>query len=409
MAASSSDSAPTTGKVLGGCTWAQLFDIAPENRMKYRPPERVNDGFRIPREVKQKGEERWRDCLIGQFVGAQPKVAQLQTWATSIWGGDGAVRVSRFGPRLFVFQFRSASTSKWVFRSGPWHYQGNQLYLRKWTPGIQSVAPQVESLPIWVNIWGIPLEYHSVEGLEWVASTVGPPLWMDKTTRVGGQLGYAKVCVDLAADCGFPSSIRLYPDEDPSFAVEVEYLNLPRVCPVCAVYGHDCNALARSNKKWVVKHKVQSNVETGSGEAFVDSGVLSVVGSEMQTGVEPAGSHVVQSVVNAVLSDKAQLTEPVAISVDVQDISNSSTNGNANARFVDVVMGSSVVTGSPSALLQQPVVASPPVSGKLVTQNPVLVKEINPWITVGSKKKPTPPKVLEPILPRKGGRIGKKK
>ncbi|CAL1355054.1 unnamed protein product [Linum trigynum] len=210
----------------------------------------------------------------------------------------------------------------------------------KWAPGIQPVAPQVGSLPIWVNIWGIPLEYHSVEGLEWVASTVGPPLWMDKTTRVGGPLGYAKVCVDLAADCGFPSTIRLYPDEDPSFAVEVEYLNLPRVCPVCAVYGHDCNALAQSNKKWVVKQKVQSNVETGSGEVLVDSGESSVVGSELQAKAGTEGSHIVQSVVSAVLSDKTQLTEPVATSVGVQGVSTiPPPNGNANARFVDVGPG----------------------------------------------------------------------
>ncbi|CAL1394845.1 unnamed protein product [Linum trigynum] len=231
---------------------------------------------------------------------------------------------------------------------------------------------------------------------------------MDKTTRVGGQLGYAKVCVDLAADCGFPSSIRLYPDEDPSFAVEVEYLNLPRVCPVCAVYGHDCNVLARSNKKWVVKQKVQSTVEAGSGEATANSGVLSVVGSELKAGVEAAG-NLVHSVVDVVLSATTQTTELVGTSGGVKDVSIPSPTGNANARFVDVVMGSSVDTGSPSALLQQPVVARSPVSGKLATQTPVFVKETNPWIIVGSKKKTTPPKVIEHVLPRKGGRIGKKK
>ncbi|CAL1356062.1 unnamed protein product [Linum trigynum] len=252
MAASPSTTAPIGEAV----TWASLLDVAPANRMRFRPPEKINVGYRLPREVKKRGEERWKDCLIGQFVGALPKLGLLQQWANGLWGRDGPVVVSRFGPCLLVFQFPSAATSQWDFKSGPWHYHGNQIFFRKWAPGIEPVAPVIEILPIWVRIWGIPLEYHTLEGLEWVASTIGPPVWMDQTTRKGHQLEFAKVCVNLAADCGFQTKIRLYPDDDPAFDIEVEYLNKPMVCSKCEVYGHECNRGETVVKKWVPKSQV---------------------------------------------------------------------------------------------------------------------------------------------------------
>ncbi|CAL1370289.1 unnamed protein product [Linum trigynum] len=83
---------------------------------------------------------------------------------------------------------------------------------------------------------------------------------MDQSTRLGGQLGFAKVCLDLAAGCGFPERVKLYPNEDPSFEVEVEYLNKPIVCTRCEIYGHDCDWRSKQGKKWVPKRKVEEEV-----------------------------------------------------------------------------------------------------------------------------------------------------
>ncbi|CAL1367547.1 unnamed protein product [Linum trigynum] len=111
-------------------SWTSLFDVAPANRMRFCLPKKIHDGYRLPREVTKRGEERWKDYLIGQFVGALPKLGLLQQWANGLWGGDGPLTVSRFGPRLLVFQFPSAGTSQWVFKSGSWHYHGNRIFFR---------------------------------------------------------------------------------------------------------------------------------------------------------------------------------------------------------------------------------------------------------------------------------------
>ncbi|CAL1406797.1 unnamed protein product [Linum trigynum] len=191
------------------------------------PPEKVKDGFRIPNEVKEKGAERWKDSLVGQFVGKRPEVVELQSWANKLWGRDGLIRVSRFGPKMLVFQFPSSSSSSsdWVLTSGPWHFKGNSIFFRKWEVGIQPVESKVATLPIWVTIRGLPLEYLGSDGVEWVARVVGKLLWTDQTTRVGAQLGFSKVCIELAADCGFPRTICFYPHNDPDLEIGMSIFN----------------------------------------------------------------------------------------------------------------------------------------------------------------------------------------
>ncbi|CAL1357004.1 unnamed protein product [Linum trigynum] len=393
------ESPPGAALAAAPVSWASLFEVDPANKMTYRPPQKMNDGFRLPREVKKRGEERWKDCLIAQFVGSVPKPAALQQWATSLWGRDGVVRVSKFGPRLMVFQFPSAATGKWVFKSGPWHFQGNPVYFRKWFPGIQPVTPAIETPPIWVKLWGIPLEYHSFEGHEWIASTIGAPLWMDHTTRVGAQLGYAKVCVDLAADCGFPGKVRLYPDDDPSFEIEIEYLNKPLVCDRCGIYGHDCDWLAKSGKKWIPKAKVTKE----NTEAVLISGVDKVVdGKDKGKGVD-LGSEMVISVGSAAEGSSQSGNGLILVGSGAAIEGNSNLTspvvGGPVGSFVAAVKGSSAPSESSVSTQSSP-------EGRLDNQITPARNEVNPWITVignsAKKKPPVPPA-------KKGGKGGKKK
>ncbi|CAL1377764.1 unnamed protein product [Linum trigynum] len=161
---------------------------------------------------------------------------------------------------------------------------------------------------------------------------------MDKTTKVGGQLGFAKVCVDLSTECGFPSKVRLYPDDDLFFDVAVEYLNLPRVCSHCQVYGHDCSILANSNKKWVIKGATKSSdpisidAEHGIDKVVQDASVEDVV---VQTEVDNGTVEVSLMPTNLISKGKE-------VDFSGQEAPTTTPIGSTTASFVDVVLGSSV-------------------------------------------------------------------
>ncbi|CAN1318310.1 hypothetical protein LINPERPRIM_LOCUS30760, partial [Linum perenne] len=76
-------------------SWADLFGVSVNNRLEYVEPDVVDGFLRMPKEVREEGVERWKHCLVGQFLGAPPPLAAIQGWATRLWGRRGQVLVSR--------------------------------------------------------------------------------------------------------------------------------------------------------------------------------------------------------------------------------------------------------------------------------------------------------------------------
>ncbi|KAJ0010334.1 hypothetical protein Pint_33495 [Pistacia integerrima] len=67
-------------------------------------------------------------------------------------------------------------------------------------------------IPMWIELYDVPLEYWSWEGLSYLASVVGKPLGMDRlieeTCRHGiGHIAFARVLVEVEADRKLPKEI----------------------------------------------------------------------------------------------------------------------------------------------------------------------------------------------------------
>ncbi|KAK8717315.1 hypothetical protein V6N13_044587 [Hibiscus sabdariffa] len=60
----------------------------------------------------------------------------------------------------------------WVLESGPWHIQQRAIILRKWTPGMLPEVVSLETSPVWIKLWHVPLELYSQQGLGYVASAL---------------------------------------------------------------------------------------------------------------------------------------------------------------------------------------------------------------------------------------------
>ncbi|CAK7355677.1 unnamed protein product [Dovyalis caffra] len=52
-------------------------------------------------------------------------------------------------------------------------------------------------IPIWVKLWGTPMQLLSREGLSRIASASGVPLFMDTATQYSKIISFAKVCVQV--------------------------------------------------------------------------------------------------------------------------------------------------------------------------------------------------------------------
>ncbi|KAK8702428.1 hypothetical protein V6N13_020783 [Hibiscus sabdariffa] len=89
--------------------------------------------------------------------------------------------------------------------------------LRKWAPRLMLDVVCLDTAPVWVKLWHVPLELYSQQGLGYVASALGHLLYMDRATVLKKQLEFAKICIDwmqllicLGADgqCGVHTPVQ---------------------------------------------------------------------------------------------------------------------------------------------------------------------------------------------------------
>lgn len=182
----------------------------------------------------------------------------------------------------YIFKFNSAEARENILAMGPWYISNKQILLKKWKEGIDITREACSKAPVWVKFHGIPLSYWTAEGLSYIASGVGKPLFLDKVTERLDPLPYARICVEIDVAAPLPRSLPVIilnedEHEERSVDVTVEYQNRPPSCSVCKTFGHSLIKCPNSNYQWVPKSSTKAAVGPGpsSSTAAVPSNVTS--------------------------------------------------------------------------------------------------------------------------------------
>ncbi|XP_038993433.1 uncharacterized protein LOC120117208 [Hibiscus syriacus] len=160
----------------------------------------------------------------------------------SIWGNSSQVKVSIAGPNLYVFSFLDAGLRDWVLDNGAWHVQNKPLVLRNWVPGMQKLSFDLSFMPIWIQLYNVPLELYSQKGLSYIASALGNPLFMDSVAASKNRLEFAKVCVEVEAGVVIPDIIHVIVSDGSSVSIKVHVPWMPKCYDKCKSFGHHVNS-----------------------------------------------------------------------------------------------------------------------------------------------------------------------
>ncbi|GKE58003.1 ATPase, F1/V1/A1 complex, alpha/beta subunit, partial [Tanacetum coccineum] len=120
--------------------------------------------------------------------------------------------VSRNG--VFLFKFREIDGLNHVLENGPWMVSNKPHMAQKWDPSVIIDRREPKVMPCWIKLYNVPLETWIVKGISAIASGLGKPLIVDKTTtrmcKDGtGNIGYARVLVEINADKEFKENIEI--------------------------------------------------------------------------------------------------------------------------------------------------------------------------------------------------------
>ncbi|KAJ9565486.1 hypothetical protein OSB04_001452 [Centaurea solstitialis] len=211
--------------------------VSSKGKLKYYPPVVTELGTRraiIPDELVQKQASEWALTLAGYFIGKRPAFPFVQYHARRMWKKYGLTDVILNDQGYFFFKFNSDQGLNFVFENGPWLFNGMPIFIQRWQQGHCFDKPELKTVPLWVNIYGLPLDVWDYEIISRIASVVGEPVSCVKPSLVELILPL----VNVSADYDLPSDIdAIILGKLRKF--KTEFLWKPMRCSHCKVFGHD--------------------------------------------------------------------------------------------------------------------------------------------------------------------------
>ncbi|GJW58496.1 RNA-directed DNA polymerase, eukaryota, reverse transcriptase zinc-binding domain protein [Tanacetum coccineum] len=229
----------------------------------------VEDGREVvilDEELVKEGSRKWSLTLCGHFVGYKMTYYELRYNLVRMWGKYGLKEiVTQNG--VFPFKFRESDGMEFVLENGSWMVNDKSLMVQKWDHDVVIDISEPKTLPCWIKLHNVPLNAWTSNGISAIASGLGKPLIMDKTTtkmcRGGiGNFRYARVLVEIQADKEFKDKIKIcYRNNTQrtkcSEFVKVEYSWKPLKCCESKVFGHTENTCGlKSGNECIAKKGV---------------------------------------------------------------------------------------------------------------------------------------------------------
>ncbi|XP_019082687.1 PREDICTED: platelet glycoprotein Ib alpha chain-like [Camelina sativa] len=137
----------------------------------------------------------------------------------------------------------------------------------------------LDAIPIWTHLKGMPFDLMHRKGISLVAGLVGEPKEMDEFTKNLVSLSVAHVKVERNLNESLPSSVKVVRDSGEVITINVEYPWIPPTCSHCHEIGHIIIYCSLVTPSWTQKKqtttteksKETASVNKSKGKLTTDS------------------------------------------------------------------------------------------------------------------------------------------
>ncbi|GAV85463.1 DUF4283 domain-containing protein, partial [Cephalotus follicularis] len=174
------------------------------------------------------------------------------------------------GNGVFLIKFEDKQARDWVLDNGPWDVWGYHLDVRPWSKDMSFSMEECKSMPVWVTLKGVPIQFRNKVGLSYIASVIGKPLYMDATTMNRYALLFTRVCVDMNATSSFLESITLELEDGSTTSIEIEYPWRLAVRTLCKVFDHSNRSCPRvTRREWMQRPLLMAQRKPEDAEGWI--------------------------------------------------------------------------------------------------------------------------------------------
>ncbi|KAL4555570.1 hypothetical protein LXL04_038193 [Taraxacum kok-saghyz] len=223
-----------------------------------------------------KGSEPFNTTLYGYFIEKRVNYFNVNKYAMSKWKQFGIEEVMVNEEGFYFFRFSSEQGVIGVLEGGPWLIFNNPIIIRRWTTGLNLSKPEHNSVPVWVKVFNVPLEYWNGTGLNHIAWEIGKPLEVDSWTANmcdshWGRPAFMRILMEMSAEKEWLKelnvfSIDMMTGERLQSKCKVEYAWTPSKFSHCKVFGHrdsSCGILIAMDLKMKESRGKEKEVQEG--------------------------------------------------------------------------------------------------------------------------------------------------
>ncbi|XP_026385134.1 uncharacterized protein LOC113280763 [Papaver somniferum] len=224
--------------LFGRSFFAKKKELIPDASLEF---EDKADGKRVADIVFTDVEEdldHCKDLVIGALVGRKLPYMLVKNTLQIAWRIKRAMHMTIHGEFLYVFEFEDEADRLHAIEYGPVYISQQLFFVRPWHALIEQEIAEMKYLPTWVNLRKIPLHMWNAKAISKIASVIGKPIMMHKLTDTRAIMSFARVLVEIAVDCEYPSYVPVYYEGKHVVDVEVEYPWKPPKCSECNCFGH---------------------------------------------------------------------------------------------------------------------------------------------------------------------------
>lgn len=176
----------------------------------------------------------------------------LENRLIRLWKLDAPFHIEGQVGNYFLLKFSSQTDLDFVIDNGPWSLDNSFLVVDRLQPNMTLHTMRVSAIPIWVQLWGLPLDYH----VSAVAKDLGDVIGTTMTSDTGdimfsSQLNFLRVKVQVDPMMPLIQNIRIRMDNNVVRTIECKFERVFRSCPACHRIGHTANSCPHSNTQIV--------------------------------------------------------------------------------------------------------------------------------------------------------------
>ncbi|XP_065632704.1 uncharacterized protein LOC111999389 [Quercus suber] len=195
-------------------------------------------------EHREKTLEEWSLSLLGRFHTTELiNFRAAENHLSSVWKMEGNdLKITDVGDRMFRFKFSMESQLKWVINNGPWSFDNHILLLRRWEKGMTAFSVNFQTVPMWVQVWGLPFDLIYKEAGIDIGQRIGRVIEVDCKAIVSGEARFLRVRVDVPLDKPIRGGAPVLSPEGDKVWVAFKYERLSGLCFHCGLLGHEAKA-----------------------------------------------------------------------------------------------------------------------------------------------------------------------